>query len=198
MRQTIKVGITVLVVATLAMSGIALAQSADDGAEETERVASAVEIILEKLEPLIEEGTLTESQADAVAETLAAELPPHPRPHGPGHLLGAAAEYLGLDVEELGERLRDGATLAEIAGDDVDGLTAALVAEVEDHLAEAVENGRLTQEEADERMEEAEARITTFVTEGPQPRPEGEGFGPGRHGPGGFEGPPVEGAETNA
>ena len=44
-------------------------------------------------------------------------------------------------------------------------------------------NGRMTQEEADEKLADATEKITTFVNEGPQ-QPQGGG-GPGRRGPGG-------------
>ena len=90
-------------------------------------------------------------------------------------------------------QLRDGATLAEIAGSETDALIASLVADVEEKLDEAVANGRITQEEADEKLAEATERITTFVNEGPQ-RPGGGG---GRPGPGDFGGgPPCGGAST--
>ncbi len=128
-----------------------------------------------------------------MAETLAEALPER-RPHrGARFLIGAAAEFLGMEVEELVAQLRDGATLAEIAGSQTDALIASLVADVEEKLDEAVANGRITQEEADEKLAEATERITTFVNEGPQ-RPQGGG---GRPGPGGFGGgPPSGGAST--
>jgi 3-hydroxyacyl-CoA dehydrogenase len=197
MKQTIKIGITVLVVAALAMSGIALAQSTDDTDADADQVARGVEVIMEKLGPLVEDGTITEAQAEAVAETLA-ESRPGNRPHrGPGKGLAEAAEFLGLEVEDLAQQLRDGATLAEIAGDQTDELIALMVDAVEEKLAEAVANERLTQEEADEKLAEAEERITTFVNEGLPERPEGEGRGGGRRGLGG-PGEAPEGAETSA
>ena len=54
----------------------------------------------------------------------------------------------------------------------------AIVASMEEHLATAADEGRLTQEEADERLAEAEERAEAIV-DGEMP----EG-GPG-HGPGG-------------
>ena len=175
MKQTIKIGITVLVVAALAMSGIALAQSSDDADVDTDRVARGVEVIMEKLGPLVEDGTISESQAEAVAETLAESLPERRPHHRARHGLAEAAEFLGIEVDDLAQQLRDGETLADIAGDQADELIAFMIDAVEEKLAEAVENGRFTQEEADEKLAEAEERITSFVNEGPPERPEGEG-----------------------
>jgi hypothetical protein len=185
LKQTLKIGVTVLVVAALAMSGIALAQSdeeapADDGAD---RAAAA---IVERLAPLIEDGTITEAQAEAVAGTLADGFG---RPRPPRALfkgLDAAADFLGMEIEDLAAQMRDGETLAAIAGDQADELIAALVADAEEHLAAAVEDGKLAQDEADERLAELEERITTFVNEGPPERPiRRPGGFDGRHGHGG-------------
>ena len=61
-------------------------------------------------------------------------------------------------------------------------------------MKKGVENGRLTQEEADEKLTEIEERVTAFVNEGPPERPEGArpgGRHHGRHGvPGGGPGGP--------
>ncbi|MCJ7726377.1 MAG: hypothetical protein MUP76_08345 [Acidimicrobiia bacterium] len=184
MRQTLKIGFTVLVVAALTMSGIALAQTDDTPTDE--EISRGVSAIVEKLAPLIEDGTINQAQAEAVAGQLAGGFGPHrpnlrrPQP------LDAAAEFLGMEVADLASQLREGATLAEIAGDQTDGLIAAMVADAGEHLAQAVTDGKMTQEEADEKLADVEDRITTFVNEGPPERPEGAG-GPGR--PGGHRGP---------
>ncbi|MCB2224138.1 MAG: hypothetical protein KQH83_08185 [Actinobacteria bacterium] len=197
MKQTLKIGFTVLVVAALTMSGIALAQSdetATDDAPAAEDVSRAVDGILERLAPLVEDGTITQDQAQAVADQLADGFGKHrPGPRRGIAGLDTAAEVLGMDVEELASQLRDGSTLAEIAGGQADEVIAAMVAQAEERLAQAVEDGKLTQDEADEKLAEAEERITTFVNEGPPERPEGEGPGgrPG-HRPGGPGGPEGE------
>jgi hypothetical protein len=202
MKQTLKIGFTVLVVAALTMSGIALAQT-DDSSTTTagDEASRAITAIVEKLAPLVDDGTITDAQAQAVAEQLADEFG-GPRGHRRGFRVGldAAAEFLGMDVEDLASQLRDGATLAEIAGDQTDALIAAMVADVEEHLAQAVDDGTLTQEQADEKLAEAEEHITTFVNEGPPQRPEGAPGPGGRRGPGGpGQGQPggeAEGAEA--
>ncbi|MDH3471652.1 MAG: hypothetical protein OEM94_10080, partial [Acidimicrobiia bacterium] len=77
----------------------------------------------------------------------------------------------------------------------------------QDKIASAVENGRLTQEEADEKLATLEADVTEKVNTPPSER-EGNGHhGPGgRRGPGGgpgiggpgFGGPPAEDAATTS
>jgi len=190
MKQTLKIGITIMVVAVLAMSGIALAQT-DDEAATGDEVSRGVAAIVQKLGPLVQAGTIDEGQAMAVAETLADGMGPrHPSQRRPVPGLDAAAEFLGMEIDDLGAQLRDGATLAEIAGDQTGALTDALVADAEEHLAQAVADGKLTQEEADTRLVDIEEKITTFVNEGPPERPEGEGTRPprGPGGPGGHHG----------
>jgi len=129
---------------------------------EPERLADALQQALEnRLDEAVEDGRLTEEQAERLKERLQADdfplfrgpgLAP-PRLHFPRHgprlfaALGAAADYLDIPEGELRERLREGETLAEIARDEgksVDGLVDALVEEKTKRLDEAVEDGRLT------------------------------------------------------
>jgi len=173
MKQTLKIGITIVVVAALTMSGIALART-DDEASVGEGASRGVAAIVQKLGPLVEAGTIDQDQAQAVAETLADGMAfRRPQQRRPVHGLRAAAEFLGMEVDDLGAQLRGGATLAKIAGDQTGALIDALVAEIEEHLAQAVADGRLPQEEADTILADAEERITMFVNEGPPERPEG-------------------------
>lgn len=139
--------------------------------------------LAEVLAPLVEAGTIDQAQADAVIAALLEARPD--RGHGRGEHLGrgldTAAEALGMTDAELRAELRDGQTIAQVAeaqGVDVQVVIDALLAEVEEHLAEKVASGDRTQEEADEMLERATERITDLVNNG---RPErGEGRGPGR------------------
>jgi hypothetical protein len=193
MKQTLKIGFTVLVVAAMAMSGIALAQTDESATDE--EVSRGVSAIVEKLAPLIEDGTITEAQAEAVAGQLADGFGPRGPRQRAVKGLSSAAEFLDMEVADLAAQLKEGATLAEIAGAQTDALVAAMVADAEEHLAQAVADEKLTQEEADEKLADIEERITTFVNEGPPERPEGQrrpgGHG-GRRGPG--NGQPPAGA----
>lgn len=127
------------------------------------------------LQELVDDGTLTSAQADAVAEHLIANRPErgdHGRHHrGPNAAFDGEvlAGLLGIDVETLRSELRAGKTVAEIAteqGVDVATVIAALVDEAESHLELSVENGRLTQEEADARLADITERITDRINNG--------------------------------
>ncbi len=164
------------------------------------RPATHAERLRESLQELVDAGTITDEQADAVAEHLVAAGAQHRGGPGGEHRGGPGGEHrggpggqhpgrpgggmfgrgdgatsdaltdlLGLDADELREQLRDGSTLAEIAAaQDVEpqAVIDVLVGEVEEHLDAAVENGRLEQAEADERLAEATERITERVNEG--------------------------------
>ncbi|NNH23878.1 hypothetical protein HLB09_12415, partial [Pseudokineococcus marinus] len=183
-----------------ALAGPALADAAPDAVTEStqdaaqgavDAVADGVDRITEALAGLVSDGTLTQDQADEVASTLADALPGPGGPGGPGGLgpgpagLDAAAEVLDLTPEELRDALaQDGATLASVAEDQgvsTDDLVAALVDAARAHLDEEVADGRITQEQADERAADLEARIGELVTTEVGDRP----LGPGGHGPGG-------------
>ena len=123
------------------------------------------------LQPLVDDSTLTAEQADAVAEHLAGQLPErgdhhHGRGHRPGMDGEVVADLLGIEVSELRSALRDGQSIADLAeANDVDVQTVidALVAEAEGHLDLAVEDGRLTEAEAAERLADLTERITARV-----------------------------------
>ena len=78
----------------------------------------------------------------------------------------AVADVLGIDVEELQEARDSGSTLAEIAGDDLDALVDLFVGNATERIEAKVENGDLTQAEADERLDGLEDRITTRLEAG--------------------------------
>ena len=115
--------------------------------------------------------------------------------HGPRGDRGARAEetaaLIGIDVEDLRTALESGQTLAEVAeanGVDAQTIIDAKVADRAEHLATAVEEGRLTEAEAAERLADATEKITTMVNEGPSD--EGRPERPGR--------PDVAGAAVDA
>jgi hypothetical protein len=70
---------------------------------------------------------------------------------------------LGVDAATLREAFAAGQTVADVAsenGVDVNDIVSALVDERATHLAEHVADGSLTQEEADEKLADAEEMIT--------------------------------------
>jgi hypothetical protein len=151
------------------------ADAPDVPASEADREARATERIRAELQNLVDDGTISVAQADAVAADLASSLPVrgpggpgwhHRHPGFDGEVL---AGLLGVDVETLRSDLRDGKTVAEIAGEqgvEVQSVIDSLVAEAKAHLDLSVESGRLTQEEADAKLAEVTERITDFVNNG--------------------------------
>ena len=198
MKQTLKIGITALVVATLAMSGIALAQT-DESTDEAAQ--NAVTRIAEKLQSLVDDGTITADQAEAVAEVLADGFRRGGRGHnGPNR--GAIAEFLGMEVDDFREALQEYDTLADLAaanGSSGSELISFLVGQAEERLDQAVADGKIDQAEADEKLAEVTEKITEMVN---REIPEDAGQRGGRGGPGGQSGfggqPPVEGTAISA
>ena len=85
-----------------------------------------------------------------------------------GEHFASIAELLGLEVEDLRSQLAEGATMAEIAGDNVDALIAVLVDDATEKINEAVAAEKMTQEEADEKIASLEENITERVNTAPK------------------------------
>lgn len=87
-----------------------------------------------------------------------------------------AAESTGLDVQDIATQLRDGATLGSIltgAGVDVNAFVEELLVEPQERLAQAVSEGRISQEIADARLNlmrlELSYRINNAKVQAPTP-----------------------------
>lgn len=140
-----------------------------DAVEETAR-PEAGDRIAEALQGLVDDGTITRPQLDAVVTTLVDALPERgPRGHGGfGHFRGGAdlTEVLGLEQSELREAIAGGQTLAEVAaaqGVDTQELIDALVDAAEERVATAVQNGRIDQERADEILADVAEKAEDLV-----------------------------------
>jgi hypothetical protein len=141
------------------------------------------EFLQEALQPLIDDGTLTQEQTDKVIAALREARPFDGRGHGPGfgghghHMvlgLDTAATALGVTAEDLRTALADGKSIADVAaeqGVDVQTVIDALVAQASTHLDEAVADGRLTEEEAATRTTEMTEKITELVNQAGGLRP---------------------------
>jgi hypothetical protein len=164
--------------------------------------AALKEALANRVDAAVEAGRITEAEGNELkARITAGEVPlvgvgPGRGLHVHHHFgnLDAAASYLGVTEAELRTSLREGSSLAEIAteeGKSVDGLEAALLAAAKADLAEAVKDGRLTEEQQAEILAELPERIEGLVNGDLGPR---GGFG--RLGPAGtaFPGPPPAGA----
>lgn len=157
--------------------------------ESEESETTVPESIEDVLADLVEDGVITEEQATQVAEALrerAGDWRGHRRGLDRGARLETVANVVGVEVEALAEALRDGQTIAEVA--DANGSSAqevidALVAEMNSKVDQAVEDGKLTSEKADEIRANAPERIESMVNgefEGRRgPGGHHRGFGPG-------------------
>jgi hypothetical protein len=91
----------------------------------------------------------------------------------------AASSYLGLSAAQLRSDLEGGQTLSQIAksqGKTLDGLVAAMVAQVKKTLDAAVSQGLLTQAQADQLASRLAGRMKDMAN---GVRPRGFGGGPG-------------------
>ena len=127
----------------------------------------------EVLQPLIDDGTLTQAQVDAVIETLAAARPEGgfggPGHHRGGFALTVVAETIGITEDDVLAGLQSGQTLAEIAeanGSSADAVIQAILADMTERAAAKVAAGEITQAEADEFLANATERVTDMVNNG--------------------------------
>lgn len=151
-----------------------------------------------RIDRAVEDGTLTQAQADAMKERIEANDfplfagPLLGQPHRGGfglrmrgfRELDAAAAFLGVTEAQLRASLESGKSLAEVAkakGKSVDALVNAIVAAATKRLDEAVEEGRMTKAQRDEIVDGLKAWTTDLVN-GVRPAFPGRG---GRRGPGG-------------
>lgn len=186
MRKTIAAasiavtGLAVLGAGTAAFAGTR--DEPDDG-----RGRGRVE---EALSGLVDDGTITDDQAGAVADALADVRSRHGIGHrgfglGSCDVLSTTADSLGIDEDDLRSELADGKTIAEVAderGVDVQDVVDDILAAQRKRMNRAVEEGHLTQQQADALLDGAGDRVAALV--------DGEMRAGGRHDPGDLAPPP--------
>jgi hypothetical protein len=179
-----------------------------------DQLSSALKKAMEnQIDAAVAAGQITKAQGDELKQRVESNnfplFGPLPLglgfPHGffghrafPG--LDAAASYLGLTDAQLDAKLDSGKTLAQVAkdqGKSVDGLVAAMKADLKKHLDRAVAAGEITKAQEDQALKDADSRLTNLVNGKfiRPPRPEGwfghrHDFG-ARPGPGFFDPPPA-------
>jgi hypothetical protein len=82
--------------------------------------------------------------------------------HGGSSLIGVAADELPITLSELRTELEAGKSIAEVASEQgvaLETISDAYLAQLEETLAEAVDDGRLTQERADWTLEQAKESL---------------------------------------
>jgi hypothetical protein len=159
------------------------------------------------LQPLIDDGTITQAQADKIVAALEAAGPfGKGGPFGGRHILigpkqfglDVIANALGITADDVRTALRNGQSIADLAaskGKTAQDVIDAIVAEVTTKINERVTAGDLTQAQADKILADVKTMATDFVNNTPGNFPffggKGKGGpfggpwmgGPGRHHP---------------
>lgn len=194
MKQAKRAMAALALAATLAAGGAAVAIAGPTVAGAAEAAATGtVSRIGNVLSGLVSDGTITQTQADAVQKALDAAKPQGMgerhggmgERRGPGGMPGAeaVASALGMTTDEIRTALQSGQSLAQVAaskGVSTQTVVDAIVADLKTHLAEEVASGEHTQAEVDQMLSKATERITAVVN---GEMPIGPG-GPGGHGRG--------------
>lgn len=148
MRKAITGLAIVALVVGVALVAISLSQEPSALARETEN-----EVFYQPLEglldDLVEDEVITEEQRDRIAEALRDRLVRFGKGFPGTHHLETVAEILDMDGDELAAQLRGGSTIAEIAGERTQAVIDALVAEHTARIDRAIDEGKLTEDEAD-------------------------------------------------
>ncbi|MGZ8754772.1 MAG: hypothetical protein ACXW15_06245 [Acidimicrobiia bacterium] len=185
MRKTI----AALAAAAILLGGFSVAlvvQSPDVAAAQevtsTDPEVTAPATLEDVLADLVTDGVITEDQSAQIATALRERIGAFEGHHGRfdrGVRLETVAEEIGIDVATVRDALGDGQTIAEVAaanGSSAEGVVAALVTEMNANLDQAVADGKLTTEQADEIRADVPDRIAAMVNG------ESEGYiGFGRH-----------------
>ncbi|MEC7673185.1 MAG: hypothetical protein VX525_06500 [Actinomycetota bacterium] len=176
----IKRSVAITAIAASTLGGVAagaafftpvIAGAQDDAVEAEQAAPERGERISEALQVLVDDGTLTEAQRDAVVETLKNARPDRGEfreplgQRGP-RVAGEIAEILGLEGNEIREALRNGSSIAELAeaqGIESADVVDAIVARAEERLDTAVENGRIDDTQAAEMLTRTAERAEDLV-----------------------------------
>jgi len=141
-----------------------------------EEYDSAVEQAQEQvLTDAVTEGWLTQEQAERMRQRV--EQAPGAMPWGMGRgfggpargmvgcgtsLVSVAADELGMSQSDLFSRLREGKSIADVAneqGVDPQAIADAYLAQLAENLNQAVEEGHMTQKQADWMLEQAQGQV---------------------------------------
>ncbi len=180
---------------TAAVAGVALAGLVGAGVATADGVGAGSKLA-EALSGLVSQGTITQEQANKVEQALTdareeawADREAH-RAEQREEMDSLLQETLGMTMDDVREQLRAGSTLREIAGDNADELVAGMAELLSQRLDEAVADGRLTQEQADEALARAAERSEAWLAGEEQRGGLGLLMGPGggREGHGGHGG----------
>ena len=149
--------------ATVTAVAIGLTVSATSVASADDR--NGMEKISSILSSLVSNGTITQSQADAItkAAQAAAEVTKGAMKENRAKLDSIITSTLGISLESLKTRLKAGESLAAIAGDKKDALIAALIAELNKQIEAALSAGKITSNQATSLKAKTAERVTKMV-----------------------------------
>jgi hypothetical protein len=154
---------------TAAVAGVALTGMIGIGVAAAATGTGPGSLISDALAGLVEDKTLTQEQADAVAKALedahddARAERDQRRTERQAEVDALLQDTLGMSRDQVHEQLAAGKTLKEIAGDKADELAAGALALADEELDEAVSDGRLTQEQADEALARAKEQADAWL-----------------------------------
>lgn len=128
---------------------------------------------LDMVDQAVADGRITEDEATRIRKAIENGKLPffgppgfHHGPHRGAHVVGEVADFLAIEPQVVRDGLENGQSLAQIAaanGKTRDELKAFLLSETEAYVTQMVENGRITQERADEILANAPARVDELI-----------------------------------
>ena len=145
---------TAAVALSLSGSGIALADDRKGGEKITSLLSS-----------LVSKGTITQSQADAIAQAAkdARAAGKVKMDKDRAAIDAVVTSTLGISLETVKSRLKAGETLAAIAGDKKAALITAISAEINKQLDAALTAGKLTAAQVTAEKAKTTERVTNMV-----------------------------------
>ena len=162
--------VAVIATAAIALSVSATSIASADNGKGREKLGSA-------LSGLVSNGTITQSQADAINKSLADARTANKVVMDKNHAakLAVITSTLGITEEALKTRMKAGDSLATIAGANKDALIAALVASKTKEINDAQAAGKITADQATKMKANLTTRVTEMVNSSRPPRgPKGQ------------------------
>lgn len=156
---------------------------AENGGNVDDVIAQAVTVVEGRVDEALANGNISEENAQRLLENLEGRITdlmngerafPNREPRGEAgirervgrQLLSKVIDATGLEPVQLAQALRDSESLADVItanGGDVDAIIADTVAIITESINEAVANGDLPQEQADNLLANLETVITDAV-----------------------------------
>ncbi|MBL8162378.1 MAG: hypothetical protein JNJ61_10370, partial [Anaerolineae bacterium] len=177
---TQETGLTAREVASAVADGSTVAEVITaNGGDVQVVIDQSVTVLTEAINQAVADGKLSQERADQMlanlSEVVTSAVNGELRQDAGERLarravIRLAADETGLSVQEITEQIRSGKSLAAVLTEnnvDVTAFIELAVTQADERLDQAVENGRITQERADELLIEFRARLTEKINEVP-------------------------------